>query len=219
MFSLLDVILVVMMLISGILAMIRGFLREFLSIASWGAAVLAVLLTFKYFPDITTLFEPFIGHKLAAQLVMSFLIFLIVLVIVHLITIVASDRVLNSAFGALDHTLGFIFGLLRGLVAVVLLYLFFSSLVRPEVHDQWVKNSRSLPLVQSTGEMIVSLLPDDLAKTLSDQFKKNASKQPDDGDIGSRLKRSASSAPNREYKANDRQGMNQLVESVNSARN
>jgi len=36
--TLLDIILLVVMLISAILAMVRGFMREVLSIAAWGAA-------------------------------------------------------------------------------------------------------------------------------------------------------------------------------------
>ena len=41
----LDILLLSVMLISGILAMIRGFMREVLSIAAWGAAAVATLHT------------------------------------------------------------------------------------------------------------------------------------------------------------------------------
>ena len=41
--TILDIILLVVMLISGLLAMIRGFMREILSIAAWAAAAVATL--------------------------------------------------------------------------------------------------------------------------------------------------------------------------------
>src|SRR5438105_15622117 len=44
--TILDLVLLAVMLISGLLAMVRGFMREILSIAAWGAAALATLYSF-----------------------------------------------------------------------------------------------------------------------------------------------------------------------------
>jgi membrane protein required for colicin V production len=41
--TLLDIFLLVVMLVSGLLAMIRGFMREVLSIAAWGIAALVTV--------------------------------------------------------------------------------------------------------------------------------------------------------------------------------
>ena len=50
--TLLDIILLVVMLISGLLAMVRGFMREILSIAAWAAAAIATLYAYpKLMPD------------------------------------------------------------------------------------------------------------------------------------------------------------------------
>ena len=59
--------------------------------------------------------------------------FLGTLLIVSIITIRISDMILDSRIGALDRTLGFLFGLGRGLVIVVVAFLFFAWLVpRPQ---------------------------------------------------------------------------------------
>ena len=44
--TILDLVLLAVMLISGLLAMVRGFMREILSIAAWGTAALVTLYSF-----------------------------------------------------------------------------------------------------------------------------------------------------------------------------
>jgi membrane protein required for colicin V production len=57
--SWLDVILIIIMLVSGFLAMVRGFTREVLSIFSWAvAAVAALYLTPKYWQTVESYFLP-----------------------------------------------------------------------------------------------------------------------------------------------------------------
>ncbi len=51
--------------------------------------------------------------------------FLLTLLVVSIITVRISDMILDSRVGALDRTLGFLFGLGRGLIIVVVAFLFF----------------------------------------------------------------------------------------------
>ncbi len=219
MFSILDIVLVLLMFISGVLAMIRGFTREFLSIASWGAAFAVVLAILNLFPENSALLQPYIGHKVASQVIQGAIVFIIILIAVHLITIYISDKILNSSIGALDHTLGFIFGLARGLVAVVLLYLFFSFLVTDKVHNNWVSNARSLPLVKGTGEMIISLLPQDFADWVSKKVTKSTINSSELNSPTTKYRKAGNSDKNRGYQANVRRRLNQLVESTGSVQN
>ena len=115
------------MLISGLLAMIRGFMREILSIAAWGLAALVDALCLsdgccrsrKHIS--TTTWSP------PASPIGG--VFLLTLLIVSIITVRISDMILDSRVGALDRTLGFLFGLGRGLIIVVVAFLFFAWLV------------------------------------------------------------------------------------------
>jgi len=161
--SWLDIILASIMLISGFLAMLRGLTREVLSILSWAVAAVATLF---FFPKYQAQAQVYIEPALLADAVLAGGIFLVVLIVVSLITVRISDGVLDSRIGALDRTLGFVFGLARGLVLVVIAYLFFTWLVPEDTQPPWIQNARSLPILKQTGAGIVSLLPEDPASAI-----------------------------------------------------
>jgi membrane protein required for colicin V production len=152
--SWLDVILIAIMLISGFLAMVRGFTREVLSIFSWAvAAVAALYLTPKY----ATLLEPYVGNPSIAQIAFAAGVFILTLIVVSLITFRISDSVLDSRVGALDRTFGFLFGLARGFLLVAIVFILFTALARDQ--PDWVRNARSYSILQQTQVAIESLLP------------------------------------------------------------
>jgi membrane protein required for colicin V production len=152
--SWLDVILITVMLISGFLAMVRGFTREVLSIFSWAmAAVAALYLTPKY----SGLLSPYINNPSIAQIAFAAGVFVVTLIVVSLITFRISDSVLDSRVGALDRTFGFIFGLARGFLLVAIVFILFTALARDQ--PDWVRNARSYSILQSTQVAIESLLP------------------------------------------------------------
>ncbi|MBM3544920.1 MAG: CvpA family protein [Alphaproteobacteria bacterium] len=154
--SWLDVILIVIMLVSGFLAMVRGFTREVLSIFSWAMAALAALYLTNNLGYWSVL-SPYIDNELYAKLAFGVAVFVVTLIIVSLITFRVSDSVLDSRVGALDRTLGFIFGLARGFLLVAIVFILFSALARDQ--PDWIKSARSFPLLQQTQVAIESLLP------------------------------------------------------------
>ena len=150
--SWLDIILIVIMLVSGFLAMVRGFTREVLSIFSWAmAAVAALYFTPRYYEPLL----PYIDNPSIAQIVFAAAVFIITLIIVSLITFRISDKVLDSRVGALDRSLGFIFGLARGFLLVAIVFILFTALARDQ--PEWVRDARSYPLLQRTQVAIESL--------------------------------------------------------------
>jgi membrane protein required for colicin V production len=88
------------------------------------------------------------------------------------VTVRFSDMVLDSRVGALDRTLGFLFGLARGLIIVVVAFLFFAWLVPTKTQPAWVANAKSKVVLQSTGDWLMSMLPDDPESTILKRFKK-----------------------------------------------
>jgi membrane protein required for colicin V production len=167
--TLLDVLLIVVMLISGLLAMIRGFMREVLSIAAWGIAALATVWAF---PRVTPLVQTYVASDSAAKAVAIGGVFLLTLLIVSIITVRISDIVLDSRVGALDRTMGFLFGLGRGLIIVVVAFLFFAWLVPAGKQPDGVKNAKSLEVLNKTGDWLQALLPQDMDNYMSQWFKK-----------------------------------------------
>src|SRR5256885_15069410 len=100
-------------------------------------------------------------------------VFLGTLIIVSILTIKISDVVLDSRVGALDRTLGFLFGLARGLVIVVVAFLFFAWLVPDRSQPEWVKNAKSRVVLQGTGQWLMSMLPDDPESTILRRVERN----------------------------------------------
>lgn len=156
----LDAILLGIALISGMLAMYRGLTREVLSILSWALAALAAVIFALYYRPLADEVGLSLGlDKTIALGICAVGIFLLVLIVVHFITASFSDLVLDSRIGALDRSLGFVFGLLRGFILVVILYFFGSFLEQDEnKHPYWVTQSQSLPYIKDTGNFMVTTL-------------------------------------------------------------
>ena len=179
--TLLDIILLLVMLVSGLLAMIRGFMREILSIGSWGVAALVTLYSY---PRVLPLAKQYFASDSVATAVSAGGIFLGTLLIVSIITARISDMVLDSRVGALDRTLGFLFGLARGLVIVVVAFLFFAWLVPDRSQPEWVRSAKSKLVLQNTGQWLMSMLPDDPESTILKRLKKPKLEDQDTPDAG-----------------------------------
>jgi membrane protein required for colicin V production len=177
--TLLDIILIAVMLVSALLAMVRGFMREVLSITAWILAAGATLYSYsKLYPLATSYFN---SSVVAAVAVIGG-VFLLTLLIVSVLTIRISDMVLDSRVGALDRTLGFLFGLARGLAIVVIAYMFFDWLVPDRSKPDWVLNAKSRVVLSSTGDWIKAQLPDDPENTILKKLKRPKPEDTDNPD-------------------------------------
>jgi membrane protein required for colicin V production len=172
--TLLDVILLGVMLISAILAMIRGFMREVLSIAAWVIAALATLYSYS---RLLPFAKSYVNNDYIAIAAVVAGTFLLTLLVVSVVTVRFSDMVLDSRVGALDRTLGFLFGLGRGLIIVVVAFLFFAWLVPAKTQPSWVANAKSRVVLENTGDWLKSMLPDDPEGTILKRLKRP---QPED---------------------------------------
>jgi membrane protein required for colicin V production len=202
-FQLLDLILLGIMLISGVLALMRGFTREVLSLVAWGLAALAAYFAIKQ-PKLIDLAMPYVDKPILAQIAVGAIAFLIVLIVVSVISVRLSDLVVDSSAGAFDRTLGFFYGLARGFVLVAIAYLFYGWLLPVEKQDVWVKDAKSLPMIKMVGEKLLALMPPDIADTLSNTaLLKNPDQAPATGD-----KMQGESG----YQNNETQGLDNLIQ-------
>ncbi|MES0403660.1 MAG: CvpA family protein [Hyphomicrobium sp.] len=165
----LDAALIAVAFISGLLAMYRGFAREMLSIVSWLVAAGAVLYFVLYHKPFAEEMAQQMGTQVAvAQIVVGALIFVIVLIVVHLITARLSDAILDSRIGMIDRILGFIFGVFRGFILIVIPFMFYEAFFpKPEQQYPWVRDSASLPYIKATGDALRSMLETNLPSSLT----------------------------------------------------
>ena len=165
--TLLDGILLGITLVSAVLAMVRGFSREVLSVASWGAAAVAAFLFYK---RVTPFVQPYVSSEVVAQIGAAGAIFIVTLIIVTLITMKIADFIIDSRVGALDRTLGFVFGAARGILLVVVAMSFFNWLV-PAPQPGWISEAKSKPLLDSLSAKLKAVLPEDPEGTILNRLK------------------------------------------------
>lgn len=177
--TLLDIVLIVVMLISGLLAMVRGFMREVLSIIAW---VLAAGATLYSYAKLVPYAKQYFNNDIVATVAVVGSVFLLTLLVVSIVTVRISDMVLDSRVGALDRTLGFLFGLARGLVIVVVAFMFFSWLVPDRSQPEWVKSAKSRVVLTGTGQWLMSMLPEDPESTILKKLKRPRPEETDTPD-------------------------------------
>lgn len=168
--SALDIAVLGVTLISAVLASVRGFAREVLGIAAW---IVAAAAAWFLHPLLLPYTHQYISHDMIALVVTVAVIFIVVLLVMSLITVQISDLILDSRIGAMDRTLGLIFGLARGFLICIIGWLLFSLLLQGKV-PEWAANSKSRPILESSSQSIKGSLED-----LYSRYKKD---KPEGGD-------------------------------------
>ena len=170
--SYLDLAVLAAVLVSGLLAMLRGFTREVLAILSWVAAAAAA---YYFYPMVLPYITPHISKTEIALAAAISAVFIVSLILVSLVTVKLSDIILDSKIGALDRTLGFVFGAVRGLLLAIVAFVFYSWLVNDANQPVWVRNAHTKPILQAGGEKLRELLPDDIDSIVAKIKAKKAS--------------------------------------------
>jgi membrane protein required for colicin V production len=173
--SYLDLAVLAIVLVSAILSMLRGFSREVLAIASWAAAAAAA---YYFYPVVTPYLTPYIHNPVVAKAAAAAAAFFATLIVVSLFTVRVSDAILDSKIGALDRTLGFVFGVARGFLLAVVGFAIFNWLVSDKQQPEWVKNAKMRPILTDTSDRIVALLPEEAATTIDAWIKSRGNVTP-----------------------------------------
>ncbi len=176
--SYLDLGILGVILISALLSMMRGFTREVLAIGSWAAAAASA---YYFYPLVLPYATPYIHKEIVAQAVSAAAVFFVTLIVVSLFTVRLSDAILDSKIGALDRSLGFLFGAARGFLLGVVAFSIFNWLVAEKQQPEWVKTAKTRPALMETANKVVAMLPEDAASTIEAWIKtKNAGGAIDD---------------------------------------
>jgi membrane protein required for colicin V production len=155
-FTLLDALVILLILASAGYAAWRGFLSETLTIFDWAAAAFGCL----YFgPYLIPMMRGLVTTPWVAGLLAYAVVFLIIFIPLSFLSHRFSESVKNSPIGPLDRALGIAFGVVRGLVAVGLVYLAYTYFVPVPEQPRWIKQANTLPMIQSTADVLVSLVP------------------------------------------------------------
>lgn len=163
-FTLIDGVVAAVIVLSAILAYSRGLVREAMAIAGWiGAAILAYVFAGQAQPLVKEL--PVVGDFLADSCELSIIaafaaVFAIGLVIAALFTPLLGSVVQRSALGGVDQGLGFLFGVVRGILLVAVAFIVYDRAVAANTVPM-VDNSRSAKVFASFQASIDETIPTD----------------------------------------------------------
>ncbi len=151
-----DIAIAVVLVASGALAYFRGLVKEVLTVAGWIGAALA---TWYGFPLLRPVFGSFIESNKVVDIVSAAVIFVITLVALTILSHILSARIKGSTLGHLNRALGFVFGVLRGVVLVALIYIGATVFWDEDDFPDQIADAKSLPLVKGTSEFLAAFLP------------------------------------------------------------
>jgi uncharacterized membrane protein required for colicin V production len=240
--TLLDFLIVLIVIVSAGYAAWRGFIWETLTIFAWVAAAFACL----YFgPYVIPLTRGMVDQLWLASLLAYGAVFLAVFIPLAFMSHRFSESVKHSPIGPLDRAAGVAFGVVRGMVLVGLAYLAFTYFVPIRQHPNFVTEARLLPIVQSTADVLLSVVPDhdygygrhEVVRQAPSQVEQKPANPPDmsarhdpmadlireNGTANSVSKttrepvqQKSAARPAKSYGANDRQALDKLVETGGS---
>ncbi|HUF55660.1 MAG TPA: CvpA family protein [Thermohalobaculum sp.] len=172
-FTFVDGAVALIIILSGVLAYSRGLTRELFAILGWIAAAIAAL----YFaPAVEPLMHeiPGVGDFFASSCVISTiaaftLIVAACLLILSVFTPFFAGFVADSALGFIDKILGFVFGVLRGLLLIAVAFLVFTNLSAEETIPQ-LETAATRPLMEESAAAIEDNLPESVPAWFGDRI-------------------------------------------------
>ncbi|MEQ8584414.1 MAG: CvpA family protein [Thalassobaculaceae bacterium] len=219
-----DLAIITVLILSGLLALLRGFVAEVLSIVAWVGALAVGIYGYKpatpLVIDLTGIDGPL------GELIAGGVLFVIALIVFMILARLASGTLQMAGLGAVDRSLGFLFGLVRGAVLVSVAYLLVLwAEPDPEDHPSWLTEAKSLPLVVAGTDMLVALVPEHL-RSQADTEALRVRRQAEDEAREALKKRLLSPAPTTDnpnpdaptgdqgYTDKERQELNRAIQST-----
>jgi membrane protein required for colicin V production len=219
-FQFLDIVVVLIIIASTAYATWRGFVSETLSILAWAAAAFATL----YFgPWVAFWLRGMINPPWLGEVTGYGAVFLAVVIPLSFMSFRFSQSVKKSAISPLDRALGAAFGVVRGLAIIGIAYVVFTAFVPIPDQPDWVLNTRFLPLIQGSAEVITSLIPEQhVGNDTVDTAPADSQQERDKAALDRKIEQQAAAPlpPRKHHKkthgANDEQKLDKLIETTSS---
>lgn len=177
-------------LISSLIAFLRGFIREILTIAGVGGGILAAIFAG---PHIAPFFRSWMGlvegqaegkffdlipMGLVADISAYAAAFVIVVIIISIISHFLAGAAKAVGLGPIDRTLGVIFGIARGIVLLGLFYLPFHLLLDDATKQDYFSESSTYIFVEKTAILLAGFLPEgDVEQDIQESIKEKLQEQ------------------------------------------
>ena len=157
-----DLIIIAVVVVSALISLVRGFVKESISLASW---VLAGFIALRYFTPLSELLEPYIESPTIRTGSGFAILFVCSLIVGAIINFMASQLVTKTGLSGTDKSLGVVFGAARGILIVIILVLLAG--LTPMPSESWWKESTMIEYFANMASWIKDILPDDIAGKFS----------------------------------------------------
>ncbi|GIX15122.1 MAG: colicin V production protein CvpA [Paracoccaceae bacterium] len=170
-FTIVDGVAALLVAVSAILAWSRGFLREIMAILGWVAAAAAA---FYFAPQAEPLVReiPYAREIIGTSCQLSILaafaaVFAAALVVMSIFTPLFSAAVQDSPLGSIDRGLGFLFGVARGVLLVVVALIVYQTmgLKLAEIDD-----SRTVGLLADARDRLQAAIPTEMPDWIETRY-------------------------------------------------
>ena len=149
-------------LISVLVSVLRGFVREVLSLLAW---IVAFWVASAYAVPVSELLASYVTIE-SARVVLAFVgVLIVTLIAVGIINHLIGTLLDKTGLSGTDRLLGAVFGLARG-AAIVLVLVLFGGLTKFPA-DPWWQEAQSLPPFETAALHVISVMPSDLARYFS----------------------------------------------------
>lgn len=157
-FNFVDLSIILLLGLSILVGILRGATREILGIAGWVGALATV---FYGLPLFRPLGRHYIHNPMIADAVVAGILFVLSLAVFILISRTLSVRVKGSLLGGLDRSLGLVFGFLRGVLVICLIYLVLGFFYPPGQMPDSIKQARFTPWFMEGAKKLTRFIPKD----------------------------------------------------------
>lgn len=173
-FTIVDGVVAVIILVSAVLAYSRGFVREVLAILGWVAAAVAAFYLTPFIQPLVgeiPVISEFLDGSCELSVLFAFVLaFVLALVILSLLIPLFSSAVQRSAVGGLDMGLGFLFGVLRGaLLVIVALIVYDRVLIGDPIPA--VDNSRTAAIFAEVQDRLAESIPSEAPAWIVERYE------------------------------------------------
>lgn len=166
-----DIGVSVILLLSASIGLIRGFTREILSVVSWLGAAAATLVALPFAQNIA---RQHISNPMMADIATAAVVFVLFLIIFSLISHFLSGLIRQSALGGIDRSLGFGFGILRGIIFLCIIEISMGCFVARNNHSIAIKESRFTSAIYKGSDLLFQFFPYSLQNFITSQHQRRS---------------------------------------------
>ncbi len=161
--GLIDMIAMGILVFSVLFALYRGLVSELLGISSWIIAGLGAL--YSYSP-MQPLMGKMIENEKIAGICGALLVALIILIILTIVNAHIGRRLRQSSLSGLDRILGLVFGLIRGILLIALLYIGVTMVVSDSQLEEIESENMTVPYIEKTVNFLKNFVPENVRADL-----------------------------------------------------